>query len=60
MTATQERLLARARARCGDIEPCAGRSWEECFTSIEGHLALWFNDQTGNTKTELSGLRKED
>lgn len=59
MTEIQERLLARARERCGIIEPCAGRIWEECFTIIRGRLALWFNDQTGNTKMELEAPGKE-
>ena len=42
-------LYSRAVRRFGEITPCYGRTFNECFTKNEGNLAFWFNDRTGNT-----------
>lgn len=46
---TEGKLLAAARRRHGRVEPCSGREWSECFTTIGGRRVLWYNDQNGNT-----------
>jgi hypothetical protein len=55
----KERLLEQARKRHGAIEPCAGKSWGQCFTRLPSdELALWFNLPNGSTailrESELS------
>jgi len=51
MTDLQQALLADARSRYGEIQPCAGRrSLEECFADYGKHgFYLYFNDKTGST-----------
>ena len=47
----KEELLKKARALHGRIEPtCTRRTLEECFTTEDSKLILWFNDKTGTTK----------
>lgn len=46
---TEGKLLAEACRRHGQIEPCSGREWAECFATIAGRRVLWYNDQSGNT-----------
>ncbi len=46
----KQALLARAREQFGEaIEPCANKSWEECFRVWRGELMLYFNTPDGNT-----------
>lgn len=47
--AAQLLLLAEAVDAYGEIAPCAGRSWEQCFTEEGGVARLWFNDSKGST-----------
>ena len=42
--------MQRARHRYGEIQPCQGRSFAECFLKQNGMLQFWFNDSTGNTR----------
>jgi hypothetical protein len=51
MTDLQASMIAEARRRHGEIEPCAFRnSLAECFTD-EGEYGLlfWYNDAQGHT-----------
>jgi len=48
-------LIAEARARHGEIRPCSGKTFEECFTFHKGELYFWFNLQNGNTKVLIEG-----
>ena len=58
MTAGQKALYDRARKRWGAIQPCAGKSWEACFTVIQGRLAFWYTDSLGSTHMELGEALK--
>ena len=42
--------MEQARSRYGDIEPCEGKSFAECFLTQNGMLQFWFNDSSGNTR----------
>lgn len=60
MTEIQERLMQRARKRCGEaIEPCGQKkTLEECFTQLPGgEEVFWFNDPWGNTHIEREDCR---
>lgn len=48
-------LIAAARRQHGEIQPCAGKTFEECFTFERGELFFWFNVQNGNTKVLIEG-----
>ncbi len=45
-------LLAGARRRHGDIQPCASKATlEECFTTLRsGEAVLWFNTPDGSIR----------
>ncbi len=60
MSPEKQAVIERARAEHGDIRPCDGKTWEECFTEEEGYgKFLWFNDQIGNTRiVEIKKCRK--
>lgn len=55
MTDRRRSLIAEARARHGEIRPCSGKTFEECFTFHKGELYFWFNLQNGNTKVLIEG-----
>jgi hypothetical protein len=43
-------LMAQAKREFGEIFPCSGKTWDECFTVEDGVGTLfWFNDATGST-----------
>lgn len=46
----QQALMDQARKHYGEIWPCARKSWEECFTVVQGRLCFWFNDRSGSTR----------
>jgi hypothetical protein len=50
MSRKEQELMQRARHRYGEIQPCQGRSFAECFLKQNGMLQFWFNDSTGNTR----------
>ena len=51
MDNSKEELLKKAVALHGRIEPTGTRrTLEECFTTEESKLILWFNDESGTTK----------
>ena len=51
MDNSKEELLKKAMALHGRIAPtCTRRTLEECFTTQDSKLILWFNDETGTTK----------
>ncbi|UCF99170.1 MAG: hypothetical protein JSV89_06430 [Spirochaetaceae bacterium] len=57
MDSNKAELLKKAVSLHGKIEPTRTRnSLEECFTTEDSKLILWFNDETGTTKV----LVKED
>lgn len=45
----ERELLHKAIERFGQIEPCVGRSFSECFLRQDGKVQFWFNDLRGNT-----------
>jgi hypothetical protein len=49
MSKAEKNLLEHARSRYGPIEPCAGKTLQECFFYQNGCLQFWFNDSVGNT-----------
>lgn len=49
MTRTEKELFDRAVHQYGSIEPCAGKTFTECFSSRDGSIQFWFNDRRGNT-----------
>lgn len=56
MSRRKRALIADARKRHGQIQPCATRErLENCFTEEEGRLFFWFNTQDGNTKVLVEG-----
>jgi hypothetical protein len=48
-------LIDQARKQHGQILPCAGKTFEECFTFEGGELFFWFNLQDGNTRVLIEG-----
>jgi hypothetical protein len=51
MDNSKEELLRKAVSLHGKIEPTSTReSLEECFTTEDSKLILWFNDKSGTTK----------
>ena len=34
----------------GSVTPCAGRTWDECLTVINGRRALWFRAPDHSTR----------
>jgi len=50
MSEKERKLMEQARSRYGEIEPCRGRSFAECFLNQNGMLQFWFNDSSGNTR----------
>lgn len=50
MNERQKKLFEKAKKKHEVIEPCAGKTFEQSFTTIEGKLTFWFNDKKGNTK----------
>lgn len=50
MSRKERELMQRARHRYGEIQPCQGKSFAECFLTQNGTLQFWFNDSTGNTR----------
>lgn len=51
MSNLQASMIAEARARHGEIQPCEGkRSLEECFTEERGMLLFWCNSPDGSTR----------
>ena len=51
MDSSKEKLLKQARALHGRIEPtCTRCRLEDCFTTEDSKLILWFNDESGTTK----------
>lgn len=53
----KQALMDQARKHYGEIWPCARKSWEECFTVIQGRLCFWFNDRTGSTRLIREAIR---
>jgi len=54
MTDLQEAMLAEARARHGEIQPCSGREdLGECFTREKGMTLLWYNSVDGSTRVVI-------
>ena len=51
MDSGKEELLKQAKALHGRIGPTCTRSrLEDCFTTEDSKLILWFNDSSGTTK----------
>lgn len=50
MSGREQELMEQARSQYGDIEPCQGKSFAECFRTQNGMLQFWFNDRSGNTR----------
>jgi len=38
-----DRLVRKAMERSGQIEPCDGKTLDECVTHIRGGHQLWYN-----------------
>ena len=51
-----ESLKRHARARHGEISPCAGRTWRECITFVAGRWILWYNSRDGSTHVIREGV----
>ena len=51
-----ESLKRHARARHGEISPCAGRTWRECITFVAGRWMLWYNSSDGSTHVIREGV----
>ncbi len=51
---TKDLLIAKARAKHGEITPCRGKSFDECFThSPKYGMAFWYNSVDGSTHAIL-------
>jgi len=50
MDNSKAELLKKAVSIHGKIAPTRTTSLEECFTTEDSKLILWFNDETGTTK----------
>lgn len=55
MSRRKQALIDEARRQHGEIKPCAGKNFDECFTFESGELHFWFNLQDGNTKVLIEG-----
>lgn len=57
MSNLHDQMIAEARARHGQIAPCAGRAdLSECFTAERGMVIFWYNSADGSTRAVI---RKE-
>lgn len=49
-------LIRAARDRHGEVTPCAGRTWAQCVTEINGRRVLWYNGPDGSTYVIREGV----
>jgi len=49
-------LIRAARDRHGEVTPCAGRTWAECVTEINGRRVLWYNSPDGSSHVIREGV----
>jgi hypothetical protein len=45
-----DRLVREAMTRSGHVEPCDGKTLEECVTHFRGGHQLWYNDESHSTR----------
>ena len=60
VTLSGERLMEQAREQYGEICPCSGKPWEDCFSVAGGKLVFRFNTADGHTHVLREDLLGED
>lgn len=49
-------MIAEAARKHGPVRPCAGRTFDECFTREGEAVLFWFNDSRGSTRIVARNL----
>jgi hypothetical protein len=42
-------LINKAQEQYGAIRPCDKKQWEDCFSTYDNKLILWFNSEDNST-----------